>query len=269
MRLLLSLLLVVFSFGWSVTVISYGGDVRVYNGSLLLAEGRAFAPVSLYVPHGWVLRVVVGNLSLPVDVVGDVFVVVGAPAGGCEVFHFYSVALDETYAVFVCSEATSAVLGTGGMRSAMLFEEGVSVVALSGRQTVSLLSSDRPVRVRGDVVVTAFQPAVMSGLPLRGGSWRAEVYNASVLLGRVYNLSSALAAVRRDCDERVRELSGQISALRGELAALRAERDRLAVLGPNAIALYASLAVGVAAGVAGALYAWRRSRGASFSVVEE
>lgn len=257
------------AFGWTVAVTSYVGDFKVFNGSLLLAEGRAYAMLSLQVPPGWPLRLVVGNLSIPVDVVGDVFVVVGSPADGCDLYHFYSLALDSTYAVFICAERVSAVLGIRGGREVAVFEGGINVLALPGRQAVSVLSSDRPVRVRGDVVATAFPPAVMSGLPIRGGSWRADVYNASVLMGRIYNLSATLAAQRSACEARIRELSKEVSDLERELAAVRAERDRLLVLGPQALALYVAVAVGLAAGVAGAYYAWARRRGAGFSVIEE
>jgi len=49
-----------------------------------------------------------------------------------------------------------------------------------------------------------------------------------------------------------------VDQLRGEVAALQAENQRLRTLGPGAIALYASVAVGIAAGIL-AVYMSKRS----------
>ncbi|ACB39917.1 hypothetical protein [Pyrobaculum neutrophilum] len=254
-KLVFLLVLAVFTWAWSVTVISYR-DFEVYNGSLLLADGKAYTAATLVVPGGWPLRVVSGNFSLPLDVVSDVVVVLGSPSGGCDVYHFYSIAQDATAVLAVCSERVEAVVSADGGRRAVVFQTGVNYIVLPGRSSIRVESSTAPVRIREREIYTAHLPAVAGGSSLSGGP--PAVYNTSLLYGRIYNLAGELAALRESCSRDLTALRKRVDELSGEVNALKAERDRLLVVGPNAVALYAAVGAGVAAGTAGVYLAAKR-----------
>jgi len=239
-------------FAWTVAVYPYV-DVEVYNGSLLLAGVKAFQLWSAVVPPGWELAVRAGNASIPVPVDGDVFVVVGAPREGCDVFLFYSVAWDETAAVAVCAGDVSVVFSVGGSRVPLSLARGVSYLRLPGKPALDVVSSSAPVRVRSSPIVVAFPPAVASQASARGSPW-----NSTDLLSRLYNVSAACAAEKEGLLAQLQRARREVDQLRGEVAALQAENQRLRTLGPSAIALYASVAVGIAAGIL-AIYMSKRS----------
>lgn len=258
--LLLVLLLGAFAAGWSVSIFSYGGGFSLYNGSLLIGESRDQAIFTVVVPGGWPLEIRWGNLSIPLNVSRDVFVALGGPGSGCDVFLFYSIAMDSTSAVVICAERTEAVLSAGGLRRAVSLDAGVWYFTYPGRVRIAVESSSKPVRLRGDVITVAYPPVVYSGLLLRSGPPDVYIQNCSYLGGRIYNLSAALAAQREFYERRVADLSARVKALSQELEAVRAERDRLLVVGPQSVALYASVAAGVAGGVFAVYLARRRQK---------
>lgn len=252
MRWLAALVLAALTYGWTLAVYTYA-DAEVYNGSLQLASLKPMQFWTFVAPGGWPLYIKSGGQTIPVELHSDLFVVVGRPADGCDVFLFYSIALDSTAVIAICAEETFAVVSAGGGRREWRLEAGVNYMQLPGRAPLDVVASSRPVRIRSSHVATAYPPAVMAGVPTRGG----PLWNASALLGRIYNLTRELDAARESCARQIEALRREVAALRSQVETLRKENESLRVVGPQSLALYASIAVGLAA-AAVAIYVSKR-----------
>lgn len=239
---ILALLLTAVAYAWTFAVYTYV-ETEVYNGTLLMAALKPYQLWTTVAPGGWPIYIKTEGVWTPVDLKSDLFAVVGEPREGCDVFLFYSLAYDSTSIITVCAKETTAVLAIGAERRSFNFGAGVNYISVDGRPTVEVVSSTAHMRVRSGYINTAFPPAVMSGVALVS----APNWNATVLLSQIYNLTRELHYTNERCAKSIESLKREMSRLREEVERLKKENESLKTVGPQALALYASIAVGIMA----------------------